>query len=248
MAAMHPLDRTSLDPVANILVVDDDQYLRELLKEYLETSNFAVSLASSANDARQLANVRAYDIAIVDIGMPGEDGLSLARFLSHTYDTGIIILTGKDKPSERVAGLENGADDYVVKPFDLNELKARINSLKRRMEKSHAANDGSETETVQVGHSQLDMASRCLFTPNGERVHLTTMEFDLLETFVARKGRVLSREQLLSLSNSRSDKPYDRSIDNRISRIRRKIEPDPDNPQFIRTIYGKGYIYLPEGK
>jgi len=190
---------------------------------------------------------------LLDVHLPGEDGLTLARFLRERHDVGIVMVTGASDVVDRVAGLEVGADDYVTKPFDLRELRARIKSVMRRRERpadaaarpSAAPPVPSVPARVPVGSGSLDLGARALFDADGAEVPLTAMEFDLLRVFVERPRQVLSRDQLLSLTRNREWEPFDRSIDIRIARLRRKIEPDPERPQTIRTVRGAGYMFVP---
>jgi two-component system, OmpR family, response regulator len=230
----------------HIAVVDDDALLRERLAEYLSQEGFRVTTAESARAMRDLVAHEPVDLAIIDLTMPGEDGLSLTRFLRERSDLGVVILTGKSEPTERVIGLEMGADDYVAKPFHLRELLARVKSVLRRTqtrrEVEAPAPQGPDT-LVRFAGWRLDLAGRNLVSSAGERVHLTTAEFELLAAFVGDAGRVLGRDRLLALVAERGWDPYDRSIDQHISRLRRKLEPDPKQPALIKTIRGKGYVF-----
>jgi two-component system OmpR family response regulator len=191
------------------------------------------------------------DVVLLDVNLPGEDGFTLARFLRERYDVGIIMVTGSADVADRVAGLEVGADDYVVKPFDLRELRARVKSVMRRMQAHPAtvpapdAPAAMPASRVRVGTRVLDLASRQLFATDGREIPLTGMEFDLLKVFLERPNQVLNRDQLLTLTRNREWEPFDRSIDIRIARVRRKIEDDPERPQAIRTVRGTGYMYVP---
>jgi len=192
------------------------------------------------------------DVVLLDVNLPGEDGFTLARFLRERYDVGIIIVSAATEIADRVAGLEIGADDYVGKPFDLRELRARVKSVIRRRQAtppspSHARADGAASahSRVRVGACALDLASHQLFTEDGEEVSLTNMEFDLLKAFVEHPNQVLDRERLLTLTRNREWEPFDRSIDIRIARLRRKIEADPEHPEAIRTVRGAGYMFVP---
>jgi DNA-binding response OmpR family regulator len=227
---------------AHIAIVDDDPLLRGRLADYLGQEGFRVSAAGNARAMRELLVREPVDLAIVDLAMPGEDGLSLTRFLREHSDMGVIILTGRGEPAERVIGLEMGADDYIAKPFYLRELLARVKSVLRRRQardEERAARSTSPSG-IRFADWRLNLASRELFSPDGERVHLTTAEFQLLATFVANGSRVLGRDRLLELVAERGWSPYDRSIDQHISRLRRKLEPDPRQPSLIKTIRGKG--------
>ncbi|MFZ5621534.1 MAG: response regulator [Pseudomonadota bacterium] len=236
----------------NVLVVDDDADVRELLRDYLSDQGYAVLEADGAAAARALLGERVPDIALLDVGLPGEDGLSLARHIRERFDIGIIMISGAGETVDRIVGLEVGADDYVSKPFDPRELRARLKSVLRRYQRgtgpaAPAAEvaAASPTRRVPVGACVLDLDTRQLFDPAGEETPLTSMEFDLLRVFVERPNRPLSRDQLLNLTQNREWDPFDRSIDIRIARLRRKIEADPDRPQVIRTLRGVGYMFVP---
>lgn len=224
----------------HIIVVDDEQGIRDMVAEYLGHHGFAVSTASDADSFRRLHAERPADLAILDITMPGEDGLSLARWLRAHSKIGIVILTAADEVIDRVVGLEIGADDYITKPFDLRELRARIRTILRRLDETAPANDG---EVVRFGRTYLNLARRKLYDMAGKEIALTAMEFDLLAAFARHPDKVLSRDQLLDLAHHHHWEPFDRSIDIRIARLRRKIETDPSRPEIIKTVRGAGYIF-----
>jgi two-component system OmpR family response regulator len=231
-----------------ILVVDDDQQLREMLAEYLGSHGFSVVLAEDGNAMRRELDRATPDIVLLDLRLPREDGLSLARFLRERYDVGIIMVTGSGAVVDRIVGLEVGADDYVTKPFDPRELLARVKSVLRRI---HARPEAGASESaaaqtrVNFGRCELDLATHQLLGPDGANVPITSMEFDLLKVFVENPGKALSRDRLLTLTRNREWDPYDRSIDIRIARLRRKVETDPDDPRIIRTVRGVGYMFVP---
>ena len=235
---------------ARVLVVDDDPGVRELLEDYLSEQGYGVLAADSAAAARELLDGETPSVVLLDVGLPGEDGLSLARHIRERFDIGIIMISGAGETLDRIVGLEVGADDYVAKPFDPRELKARLKSVLRRYprapqpERPEVRDEGARRR-VAIGRSVLDLDSRQLFDPSGEEVPLTRMEFELLEVLVQRPNRPLTRDQLLNLTQNRDWDPFDRSVDIRIARLRRKIEPDPDKPQYIRTVRGLGYMYAP---
>lgn len=238
-----------IEPV-RVLVVDDDPGVRELLEDYLSEQGYEVLAADSAAAARELLDGEAPSVVLLDVGLPGEDGLSLARHIRERFDIGIIMISGAGETLDRIVGLEVGADDYVAKPFDPRELKARLKSVLRRYPRAPqpeapVARDAGARRKVAIGRSVLDLDSRQLFDPSGEEVPLTRMEFELLEVLVQRPNRPLTRDQLLNLTQNRDWDPFDRSVDIRIARLRRKIEPDPDKPQYIRTVRGLGYMYTP---
>jgi two-component system phosphate regulon response regulator OmpR len=190
------------------------------------------------------------DLLILDVNMPGESGFEIARRIRAGSDVPILMLTAADDVVDRVVGLELGADDYVTKPFDLRELRARIQAVLRRNTRrlSPAPTphpEGSSTATVKFGDFRLDIDARRLLQADGEHLELTAMEFDLLVAFARNPNRVLSRERLLDIAHNRDTEPFDRSIDVRIARIRRKVERDPSKPQIIKTMRGAGYMFVP---
>jgi len=235
--------------VQQVLIVDDDPDVRELISDYLSGHGFEVAVADGASAMRACVQQRVPDVVLLDIGLPGEDGLSLARYLREHHDIGIIMVSGAGETVDRIVGLEVGADDYVSKPFDPRELHARIKSVLRRYQRaSTEAPAPTDTDPhVAIGQCRLNSVSRQLFGPDGAEIPLTSMEFDLLQVFLERPGRPLSRDQILTHTQNREWDPYDRSIDIRIARLRKKIEVDPDNPRLIKTVRGVGYMYVPAG-
>jgi DNA-binding response OmpR family regulator len=233
---------------AHIVVVDDEVDVREMVEEYLGAQGLKVSTAANGQEFRAILADKPVDLALLDINMPGEDGLSLARYLRENHRCGIIMLTAAGSVVDRIVGLEIGADDYVPKPFDPRELLARIRSVLRRSA-AKPAKTGEELEqltaTVPFGRCTLDLEARTLKTLEGEEVPITSMEFDLLKAFAERPNRVLTRDQLLDLAHNRNWDPFDRSIDIRIARLRRKIEARPTKPETIKTVRGSGYMYVP---
>lgn len=228
-----------------VLVVDDDRSIRELLSEYLSSEGYEVVLAEDGNSMRTAIERSAPDLVLLDLKLPQEDGLTLARYLRERYDVGIIMVTGAGGVVDRIVGLEVGADDYVAKPFDPRELLARIKSVMRRMHARPAAsNRGAERNLVQFGSCRLDLGSHQLRDRDGAEIPITSMEFDLLKVFAENPGKALSRDRILTLTKNREWDPYDRSIDIRVARLRRKIEADPENPQVIRTVRGVGYMFV----
>ena len=225
----------------HILVVDDNAEIRELLQTYLTQQGYHVSVAADGEKLRRAITQVPVDLVILDLMLPGEDGLSLTRYLREHFDVAIIILTGKGEIVDRIVGLELGADDYVAKPFDLRELLARTKSVLRRANKS--ANSAAETpNSVLFAGWRLDFDSRQLLSPQGREVSLTTGEFELLVEFLSHPNRVLSRDELLDLTRNRKATPFDRSIDVQVGRLRRKIEADPERPTIIKTVRGAGYV------
>jgi DNA-binding response OmpR family regulator len=244
---------------SRLLIVDDDAGVRAMLLEYLTDHHFEVRCADSGKAMREALEEELPDLILLDIHLPGEDGLTLARYLREHYDVGIIMVTASGDLVDRVVGLEVGADDYVAKPFDPRELLARVRSVLRRMQ---ARAPGSEPgaaapqppspavppeERRRIGRCWLELGSRRLLDEGGSEVQITAMEYDLLRVFLANPNRVLSRDQLLQQTRNREWEPFDRSIDIRIGRLRRKVEIDPDAPRTIRTVRNAGYMFVPEG-
>jgi len=233
------------DTVAHILICDDEQHLREMLGEYLTERGFRVSLAFDAADMRAKLETDPADLIVLDIKMPGEDGLTALRVLRNESTVPVMMLTAQAEVVDRIVGLEMGADDYLGKPVDLRELEARIKAALRREKTIEHKNrrDGLVSGTVQFGHCRLDVEGAKLYAANGSEIPITAMEFSLLRVFATHRGRVLSRDQLLELAHDRGWEPFDRSIDLRISRLRKKIETNPTKPEHIRTVRGIGYVF-----
>ena len=232
-----------------ILVVDDDPRLRDLLRRYLGDNGFAVVTADGGPSMNRLWMRERYDLLILDLMMPGEDGLSILRRLRGANDnTPIVMLTAKGEDVDRIVGLEMGADDYLPKPFNPRELLARINAVLRRQAPDDAPGAPSaDTEPVRFGEFVLDLATRSL-TRNGEDVALTTGEFAVLKAF-ARHPRVpLPREKLMEMARGREYEAFDRSLDVQISRLRKIVEADPSKPRHIQTVWGLGYVFIPDGE
>lgn len=235
-----------------VAIVDDEEHLREAVAEYLELQGFEVLSFPGAQAFREAAAGRAIDVAVLDVAMPGEDGLSLARFIRKSGTTGIIMATAAGRPIDRIVGLEIGADDYLVKPYELRELLARIKSVLRRVKASPAgaaspAAPAAEGRSLRFGSLVLDLDARRLTDAAGGPIELTAMEFDLLQALATRPNRVLSRGQLQEFAHGRTADESDRSIDIRVTRLRKKIEPDPEHPRFIKTVRGEGYVFVPGG-
>ena len=234
-----------------VLIVDDDASVRDMIAEYLGSNGYEVMQADSGESMRAALAKRVPDVVLLDVRLGREDGLSLARFLREHYAVGIIMVTAAGDVVDRVIGLEVGADDYVAKPFDPRELRARLRSVMRRSAGSGSAAPDARASAkksaprVRVGRYFLDLAGYRLLAPDGREITLTSMEFDLLKLFVERPNQVLSRDQLLNATRNRDWQPFDRSIDIRIARLRRKIEGDPEAPQLIRTVRNGGYMYVP---
>lgn len=231
---------------ATILIVDDEPDLREVLEEYFVSQGYVALCATNAETARDLAAQHPVDIALLDVSMPGEDGLSLARYLRERYARlAIVMLTSAGTVVDRIIGLEIGADDHVTKPFDPRELLARVKSVLRRTSTAFSAEVGAER--VRIGRCVLDRAAHRLTDEEGRDVPMSPLEFILLKALSDHPDRVLTRERILNLSGQEDWDPMDRSVDLRILRLRKKIEPDPEHPQFIRTVRSEGYKFIPGG-
>lgn len=227
-----------------VLVVDDDSDVRWMIKKYLEKNNFEVDTADGGEQMREHYAKNEYAVIILDVTMPGEDGLSLARFLrSENYTGGIIMCTAATEVVDCVVGLEVGADDYVTKPFEPRVLFARVKSLIRRIHANSSA-IVEPTENTKFGEYELNIMSQQLMDADGKEVSITSMEFDLLKAFAENPNKVLNRDQLLNIAHGKDWDPYDRSIDIRITRLRKKIEQDPSKPKIIKTVRGAGYKFV----
>lgn len=237
----------------SIIVVDDDQALRELLTRYLGEQGFEVTGVEDGVALDRVLEAGAQpDVILLDLMMPGEDGLSIARRLRNTLSVPIIMLSARGEDIDRIVGLEVGADDYLPKPFNPRELLARIRAVLRRYETSdappaQAGNVGAVANVVEQGAFRIDLDMHSL-TIDGSPVSLTEGEFQLLRVFMEQPRRLLSRDTLMDLLKGYDRSPFDRSIDVRMTRLRRKIEPDPSQPRHLLTIRGEGYVFVPEGK
>ena len=240
MAEARPAPRREPRPAKRdrLLVVDDDPELRELITHFLQRQGYdIVAVADGTAMDRALAS-RDIDLIVLDLMLPGEDGLSIARRLKNTSDVPIIIVSAHGEDVDRIEGLEVGADDYMAKPFNPRELLARIRAVLRR-----SRNPGAEV--VEFGGFRLDSGTRRLLR-DGNTVSLTSGEFDLLSVLVRHPNQVLHRDRILDLLTGAERSPFDRSIDVRITRLRSKIEPQPNSPTYIRTVWGKGYMFCPD--
>lgn len=231
-----------------ILIVDDDQRLRDLLMRYLTEQGYAVQSASDALSMDQALADGDYDLMVLDLMLPGEDGLSICRRLrGHGSLLPIVMLTAKGDEIDRIVGLEMGADDYLPKPFNPRELLARISAVLRRQAPSLSPTPSSKGSIISFGAFNLDPTARRL-TRDGIDVALTSGEFSLLNTLAGHPRQPLSRDKLMEMTRGRDLDAFDRSIDVQISRLRKLIEADPAHPQFIQTVWGYGYVFVPNGQ
>ena len=238
----------------HIIIVDDEAPAREMVGDYLKMHGFTVTLCEGGKSLRTAIEGGVPDLVVLDLNMPEEDGLSIIRDLKSRTNVPVIMWTATASPIDRVVGLELGADDYVAKPCELRELMARIRSVLRRSAPVKAgtadasAAKAAKDQLVRFGTKWLDLEAQALRDDEGNEHPLTASEFGLLKVFAANPKRVLSRERLLELANARDSEAFDRAVDLRIMRIRRKIEPDPTKPAVIRTIRGGGYLFSPAGE
>jgi two-component system phosphate regulon response regulator OmpR len=239
---LQPTDR-------QILVVDDDQRLRQLLKRYLCEQGFAVTTAADGQAMAQARREQAFDLMVLDVMMPAEDGMSICRRLrSAGDDIPIIMLTARSEDASRIMGLDLGCDDYLVKPFNPRELLARIKAVLRRGLRQQAQTDPSATtpEVIRFGPYELNLTRRTL-SREGVHLSITTAEFSMLKVFARYPHQPLSRDRLMELARGREYEAFDRSLDVQISRLRKLLEPNPAKPTFIQTVWGVGYVFVPDG-
>lgn len=227
----------------HILVVDDARDIREPLVRYLQKSGYRATAAADAATARKLIRSHAFDLMILDIMMPGEDGLSLLRHVREQSETPVIFLSARGEDVDRIVGLELGADDYIVKPFNPRELLARVGSVLRRLNALPPGAGPPQSERIGFDRWVLDTAQREIVGADGIAIPLSQGEFRLLMAMIERPKVALTRDQLLDLTRGREAEVFDRSIDNAVSRLRRKIERDPKNPRLIKTVWGGGYLF-----
>jgi DNA-binding response OmpR family regulator len=223
-----------------VLVVDDDPQVGELLGSYLGTRGFRVATAANGTQMRERLQREPFDLVLLDLGLPGEDGLHLTGWLREHWHGAIIIVTGRGEPVDRVVGLELGADDYVAKPFDLREMLARVRAVLRRAPPHGGATAGS---VLRFAGYRLDTKARTLKRDGGEDVPLTNGEYELLLAFVVAPHKVQSRDELLNATHGRDAGPYDKTIDVQVVRLRRKIERDAAQPELIKAVRGAGYVW-----
>ncbi len=249
LAPLRPILEAMPEPSPHVLIVDDDREIRELLSRFLARHGLRASVAADGREMKKALAERGIDLVVLDLMLPGEDGLSLCRGLRAASDIPVIMLTAMGEEVDRIIGLEMGADDYLAKPFSPRELLARIRAVLRRGAgtgtRARASAGGEGPRLVRFAGWRLDLDSRELFSPEGILVALSGGEFALLAAFVSHPQRVLSRDQLLDLARGRDAQPFDRAIDVQVSRLRRKIEPDPGAPTLIKTVRGGGYLFSP---
>ena len=232
-----------MERTPHILVVDDHREIRELLAKYFAKNGFRVSVANGGGEMRQVLRAGAVDLVVLDIMMPGEDGLTLCRQLRQSSDVPVVLLTAVSEETDRIVGLELGADDYVTKPFNPRELLARVRAILRRASAPPKPADEAKRQRLRFGGWTLDVGRHALLDAAGVETALGSAEFKLLHALVTRPGLVLTRDQLLDITAGRNAQAFDRSIDNLVSRLRRRIEPDPAQPTLIKTVWGDGYMF-----
>jgi two-component system OmpR family response regulator len=235
-----------VEAAPHIAVVDDHRDIRDLVGKYLARHGYRTSLAENATACRRLIERHGIDLVVLDIMMPGEDGLSLCRYIREATDVPVIMLTAMAEDTDRIVGLELGADDYLSKPFNPRELLARIKAVLRRVQSLPPQRGSIKAKEIRFDRWLLNVGRRELTDQYGLVVPLSTVEFRLLSVFLDHAGLVLSRDQLLDLTVGKSAEPFDRSIDNQVSRLRKKIEADPKSPSLIKTHWGGGYSFSAE--
>ena len=230
----------------HILVVDDDEEVRALIAEYLGQGGLQVSLAGDADEARRVLMAKSIDLAVVDLVMPGENGLSLTRFIRERLEIGVVMLTSADDPVDRIVGLAVGADDYLAKPFHPRELLMRVRAVLHRLgERASAAVAAESPAALTFGQFRLDLAARALRDPHGALLPLRPLEFALLRAFAGHAHQSLSRQRLIELMGAGHENSSERRIDIQVARVRRKVEHEPSRPLIIRTIRDRGYMFVP---
>ena len=237
------------DKKPKILVVDDDPRLRDLLRRYLGENGFNVFVAENGQVMSRLWIRERFDALILDLMLPGDDGLTILKQLRNANDkTPVIMLTARGEDVDRIVGLELGADDYLPKPFNPRELLARIHAVLRRQPQPEAPGAPStEKEVIRFGDFELDLGTRVL-KKNGEPVTLTTGEYAVLKAFARHPRQPLSRDKLMEMARGREYEAFDRSLDVQVSRLRKLIEPDPSKPRYLQTVWGLGYVFIPDDK
>lgn len=227
----------------HVLVVDDDHEIRDLLGRFLGKHGYRVTTVEDGKEMWRALDDWAFDLVVLDLMLPGEDGLTLCRNLRAKSQIPVIMLTVMGEETDRIVGLEMGADDYIAKPFNPRELLARMKAVLRRAQGAHAPVQGGGRKILRFAGWSLDLGRRRLESPQGLVVDLSAGEFDLLAAFAERPQRVMTRDQLLDLTHGRTEALFDRSIDMQVSRLRRKIEADPKEPELIKTVRGGGYVF-----
>jgi two-component system OmpR family response regulator len=234
---------SAVGALPHVLVVDDDAEISALVRRYLAPQGFRISTAANGGELREVLRAGHVDLILLDLGLPGEDGLELTRYLHSHWQGPVIIVSGRGESVDRVVGLELGADDYVTKPFDLRELLARVRSVLRRSARSKESASSEKHATLVFRDYRLDTASHVLRSPAGDEVPLTSGEYDLLKLFLEYPQKVLSRNDIMTHIHGRDAGPFDRAIDVQIGRLRRKIEVGNTQPSLIRAIRGTGYMF-----
>jgi len=235
------------DRLHRLLVVDDDSRLRDLLTRYLSEQGFEVKAVGDAAQMERARTREHFDLIVLDLMLPGEDGLAICRRLRGTGDmTPIVMLTAKGDEIDRIVGLEMGADDYLPKPFNPRELLARVQAVLRRQGVSPPGAPALETEVIRFGQVEVDLAARTL-TRDDNTTLLTTGEFAVLKVLLQHPHTPLSRDKLMTLARGREQGPFDRAIDVQLSRLRKLVEVDPGKPRYLQTVWGFGYVYVPDG-
>ena len=231
-----------------VLMVDDDMRMRELLQRYLTEQGFNIKTVSDSKEMDAILVNESFDLLVLDLMLPGEDGLAICRRLrANKFTTPIIMLTARGDEVDRIIGLEMGADDYLPKPFNPRELLARINAVLRRHEHNPEAENSGKLEAFTCGEFVFDPSSRSL-SRNGMPITITSGEFALLKVFTEHPRQPLSRDRLMQLARGRELDVFDRSIDVQVSRLRRIVEPDPAHPRYLQTMWGFGYVFIPDGE
>jgi two-component system phosphate regulon response regulator OmpR len=229
----------------HLLIVDDDARIRQMLVRYFQEEGYRVTAVADGVGMRQAINTNKVDVILLDVVLPGgKNGIELAREVRAGSDVPIIMLTDRDDVTDRVVGLEVGADDYISKPFHLREVLARVRSILRRQELIHRTPPVSDGQSFEFDGWRLDLGRRTLFAPDGVEVVLTSGEFDMLVALVQHAGKVMSRDRLMDLTRGRERSPFDRTVDSQIARLRRKLQASPAAPRLIGTVRGVGYVFV----
>ncbi|MEP6938582.1 MAG: response regulator transcription factor [Rudaea sp.] len=227
----------------HLLVVEDDEEIAAIIRRYFSGQGFVVLVASDGRSMRTVLAAEPIDAVLLDLGLPGEDGLTLMRYLRESWSGAVIMLTGRSDSVDRIVGLELGADDYVTKPFDLRELLARVRSVLRRTSEHKASRPVQGGDNLRFASFTLNTAARTLLSPAGTDVPLTSGEFELLAIFVSHPERVLSRDELMTLLHGHGAGPFDRAVDVGVGRLRRKLEENGAQDTLIRSVRGAGYLF-----